>query len=74
MEPGAHSIAVTLNGIPLPGCPFLVKVRDPYGEELQEMASGAPKGQKFVASAAGKAQAGRGAKVGRCRLTLSNTS
>ena len=29
VESGAHSIAVTLNGQPLPGCPFLVHVRDP---------------------------------------------
>ena len=31
LESGAHSIAVSLNGVSLPGCPFLVHVRDPDG-------------------------------------------
>ena len=33
---GAHSVAVSLDGELLPGCPFLVEVRDPEDEDLGE--------------------------------------
>ena len=36
VEAGAHSVAVSLDGELLPGCPFLVEVRDPEDEDLGE--------------------------------------
>ena len=54
VESGAHSVSVTLNGAPLPGCPFLVRVRDPLGEEMSEMARqahgepGEPEGERTI--------------------------
>ena len=36
VEAGAHSVAVSIEGNPLPGCPFLVTVRDPEDENLGE--------------------------------------
>ena len=40
VEAGAHSVAVTLSGQPLSGCPFLVHVRDPDSEDFS-LAGGA---------------------------------
>ena len=34
VEAGAHSVSVSLDGEALPGCPFLVEVRDPEDEDL----------------------------------------
>ena len=39
VEAGAHSVTVSLDGEALPGCPFLVEVRDPEDEDLGEDAA-----------------------------------
>jgi len=37
VEVGDHYITVTLSGEVVPGCPFMVRVRDPYAEDLGEL-------------------------------------
>ena len=39
VEAGAHSVTVSLDGEALPGCPFLVEVRDPEDEDLGDDAA-----------------------------------
>ena len=62
VEPGAHSVAVTLSGKALPGCPFLVEVRDPHGEELDAM--GKPGQSSSKTGKSGKGGKGDGANDG----------
>ena len=58
VEPGAHSVSVSLSGKTLPGCPFLVEVRDPHGEEMDAM------GKAGTTSKSGVGSKGVGSKSG----------
>ena len=58
VEPGAHSVSVSLSGKTLPGCPFLVEVRDPHGEEMDAM------GKAGTTSKSGIGSKGVGSKSG----------
>jgi flagellar motility protein MotE (MotC chaperone) len=68
VEPGAHSVSVSLSGKTLPGCPFLVEVRDPHGEEMDAMGKAGTTsksiGSKGVGSKSGSKTGSKGGADG----------